>query len=94
MRDLLQRLERLETAAAAKVPAEPLRIIRRIIGVAPGGGPAPFEPEWATARNDRSAAIQREAGESVEAFEARALERFGGSIIVGSRTSFFTRQVK
>lgn len=73
MRDLMKRLERLETQSA--VLSRP-RIVRRIISRTG----EPWNPIWARARRDSLESIERGPGESVQDFEGRAAERFGDYI--------------
>lgn len=83
MRELMKRLDKLETAQAYRV-RPPLRIVRQFIGVNPNGGGPLFDPSWAEGRwPQRSRGypgegerIERAPGESGEAFEARAREHF------------------
>lgn len=71
MRNLLKRLEDLERVTLTRKPP---RIIRHI--VSPGG-----QQRADVARCD-GATIKRDAAESVEAFEARALSHFTGQRII------------
>jgi hypothetical protein len=79
MRELLKRLERLETASR---PVERVRVIRQIVDAR-----RVYAPSVATCGGD---SISPAAGETVQQFEARALKHFppkAGRIVIGSATA-------
>lgn len=78
MREILRRLERLEQIAPKMITPPSIRI--QLIDVAEGGGPAPWNPAWASPHGASEQRIEREAAETVEAFEARASQRFPAGI--------------
>ena len=80
MRELVKRLDRLETAGSNTL--EPIRIIHQIIG-AENGRPTPWRPNWARCGDER---LTRHDSESSDAFEARALAHFADErarIVIG-----------
>ena len=83
MRELIKRLERLETR---QHQPEPLRAIWRVISPLPGGGAAPYDPKFARAPQSGLSQIARMDDETPEAFEARALACFpSGRIVMSTR---------
>lgn len=83
MRELLKRLDRLESAIATP---EAMRIVR-VISLVIDGREAPWNPGSAYARRrraeDAEVEILRHPGEPIEAFEARAAAHFPGDYIIG-----------
>ena len=80
MRELLKRLDRLEEQHEPQ--AAEWRCIVQLIG-AKDGKALPWEPSWAQDRSDHQRSITSAPGESIEAFEARALAEFPKSAIIG-----------
>ena len=77
MRDVLKRLERLEQETVGRDHGIGQMVIR-FIGSDGNGGALPWEPRWANCAGEK---IQREDGESPEAFEDRAKVRFPEGLI-------------
>lgn len=74
MRNLMHRIDRLEEMTAQQHAQPPRMLIRFIDLVKDGAAPAPWNPTSAEVIG--AGRIDREAGETVEAFESRAAERF------------------
>ena len=79
MRDLWKRLEALEARGEQR---EPLRVVRQIIGCRDGQA-LPWNPTRAKCRGET---IARDADETPEAFQTRALAHFTGPdrVIIGA----------
>lgn len=80
MRDLLKRLDRLATAMAPG--GSPPRCVVHFIGSNGSGNAERWAPRWASGYAGAER-IERNADETPEAFEARALAEIPGFVLMG-----------